>query len=154
MIRRPPRSTRTDTLFPYTTLFRSWLLESVSTGLLTATISCAQSTSDAYARAGVRAARSSVIANGIDTERFRPGSPDEIARTRQSLGIPVSAPVVIYAARFDPMKNPDLFLRSVARHARPHPETHYVLCGAGTTGANPTSEEPTVRAEWVNTRRT
>src|SRR3546814_7846769 len=25
MIRRPPRSTPTDTLFPYTTLFRSWL---------------------------------------------------------------------------------------------------------------------------------
>src|SRR3546814_13469225 len=24
MIRRPPRSTRTDTRFPYTTLFRSW----------------------------------------------------------------------------------------------------------------------------------
>src|SRR3546814_7715527 len=29
MIRRPPRSTRTDTLFPYTTLFRSM---SASTG--------------------------------------------------------------------------------------------------------------------------
>src|SRR3546814_2677032 len=27
MIRRPPRSTRTDTLFPYTTLFRSLPLE-------------------------------------------------------------------------------------------------------------------------------
>src|SRR3546814_18568391 len=27
MIRRPPRSTRTDTLFPYTTLFRSTPLE-------------------------------------------------------------------------------------------------------------------------------
>src|SRR3546814_4513892 len=27
MIRRPPRSTRTDTLFPYTTLFRSLLLQ-------------------------------------------------------------------------------------------------------------------------------
>src|SRR3546814_17724646 len=26
MIRRPPRSTRTDTLFPYTTLFRSHLV--------------------------------------------------------------------------------------------------------------------------------
>src|SRR3546814_5995366 len=25
MIRRPPRSTRTDTLVPYTTLFRSWV---------------------------------------------------------------------------------------------------------------------------------
>src|SRR3546814_10958316 len=28
MLRRPPRSTRTDTLFPYTTLFRSSLLGS------------------------------------------------------------------------------------------------------------------------------
>src|SRR3546814_15441223 len=28
MIRRPPRSTRTDTLFPYTTLFRSFRQES------------------------------------------------------------------------------------------------------------------------------
>src|SRR3546814_19137524 len=27
MIRRPPRSTRTDTLFPYTTLFRSAMAE-------------------------------------------------------------------------------------------------------------------------------
>src|SRR3546814_15752175 len=35
MIRRPPRSTRTDTLFPYTTLFRSNLmgmLDSPSSG--------------------------------------------------------------------------------------------------------------------------
>src|SRR3546814_18612386 len=30
MIRRPPRSTRTDTLFPYTTLFRSFLAESLA----------------------------------------------------------------------------------------------------------------------------
>src|SRR3546814_13335461 len=44
MIRRPPRSTRTDTLFPYTTLFRSrhagkawarWLAAVVRTGRLT-----------------------------------------------------------------------------------------------------------------------
>src|SRR3546814_9534051 len=30
MLRRPPRSTRTDTLFPYTTLFRSELAEAVA----------------------------------------------------------------------------------------------------------------------------
>src|SRR3546814_9144577 len=30
MIRRPPRSTRTDTLFPYTTLFRSSLSRSLA----------------------------------------------------------------------------------------------------------------------------
>src|SRR3546814_3215958 len=33
MIRRPPRSTRTDTLFPYTTLFRSSLVESLFHGV-------------------------------------------------------------------------------------------------------------------------
>src|SRR3546814_7181564 len=33
MIRRPPRSTRTDTLFPYTTLFRSgWEFENAGEG--------------------------------------------------------------------------------------------------------------------------
>src|SRR3546814_11763048 len=30
MIRRPPRSTRTDTLFPYTTLFRSYRRRTLS----------------------------------------------------------------------------------------------------------------------------
>src|SRR3546814_1920233 len=33
MIRRPPRSTRTDTLFPYTTLFRSCPVLAVDGGL-------------------------------------------------------------------------------------------------------------------------
>src|SRR3546814_3052001 len=32
MIRRPPRSTRTDTLFPYTTLFRSGILPPAAPG--------------------------------------------------------------------------------------------------------------------------
>src|SRR3546814_18209386 len=36
MIRRPPRSTRTDTLFPYTTLFRSVFSE-IGSGRLTGT---------------------------------------------------------------------------------------------------------------------
>src|SRR3546814_4263639 len=35
MIRRPPRSTRTDTLFPYTTLFRSGAGEALSQPLRT-----------------------------------------------------------------------------------------------------------------------
>src|SRR3546814_18105193 len=39
MILRPPRSTRTDTLFPYTTLFRSLGLTTVEGGWLTAVYS-------------------------------------------------------------------------------------------------------------------
>src|SRR3546814_1200938 len=33
MLRRPPRSTRTDTLFPYTTLFRSQVLRGMFEGV-------------------------------------------------------------------------------------------------------------------------
>src|SRR3546814_6117157 len=46
MLRRPPRSTRTDTLFPYTTLFRSRLIAvAVAALTLTAGQAFAQDTS-------------------------------------------------------------------------------------------------------------
>src|SRR3546814_11093919 len=45
MIRRPPRSTRTDTLFPYTTLFRSRQRMAVAPG-------CAEMGIDALAHIG------------------------------------------------------------------------------------------------------
>src|SRR3546814_17538166 len=38
MIRRPPRSTRTDTLFPYTTLFRSFVTAAVARGDIEETV--------------------------------------------------------------------------------------------------------------------
>src|SRR3546814_5468451 len=41
MIRLPPRSTRTDTLFPYTTLFRSWLSAQRKTGKTTILVNMA-----------------------------------------------------------------------------------------------------------------
>lgn len=114
-----------------------WLADAAATGLLTATISCAESTSDAYARAANLTTAQWVITNGIDTESFRPGTADEIAETRSGLGIPADAHVVVFAARFDAMKNPGLFLRAVAAHARRRPGAHYVLCGAGMTWENP-----------------
>src|SRR3546814_20451588 len=61
MRRRPPRSTRTDTLFPYTTLFRSGLSVSRSEGKdWRATPASAAATGDALAKfvQAWRAARS------------------------------------------------------------------------------------------------
>jgi glycosyltransferase involved in cell wall biosynthesis len=113
-----------------------WLVEATATGLVTATVSCAESTSDAYARVGVGAGSRYVIDNGIDTDRFRPGSPIEIAATRARVGIPDGAPVVMFAARFDAMKDPGLFLRALSIHADRRPDGHYVLCGAGMTWDN------------------
>src|SRR3546814_17430148 len=57
MIRRPPRSTRTDTLFPYTTLFRSttiarirWLDWPVASGSLRVPQGPAQEVLDQWQR--------------------------------------------------------------------------------------------------------
>jgi len=113
-----------------------WLTDAAATGAVSATISCAASTSDAYARAGVAAAEAWIIDNGIDTRRFRPGTRLERRRIRAGLGIPESAAVVLLAARFDAMKDPGLFLAAVARHARRSPGTHYVMCGSGMTREN------------------
>lgn len=114
-----------------------WLTDAAGSGAVTATISCAESTSLAYARAGVAAREARVIDNGIDTRRFRPGTRVQRRRIRASLGIPDSAPVVLLAARFDAMKDPGLFLRAVAAHARRAPGAHYVMCGSGMTADNP-----------------
>nr|WP_166786962.1 glycosyltransferase [Cryobacterium sinapicolor] len=45
-------------------------------------------------------------------------------------------PVVVFAARFDVMKDHGLFLRSVALHPLDRPEAHYLVCGAGMTLEN------------------
>src|SRR3546814_4661715 len=54
MIRRPPRSTRTDTLFPYTTLVRSWLVYKIEScfsclncSIIPSTLSTMSGSSDA-----------------------------------------------------------------------------------------------------------
>src|SRR3546814_16923241 len=59
MILRPPRSTRTDTLFPYTTLFRSFRADAV--GL--------------RGRAGLRCPRASP--RGVRPASFAPGRRDD-----------------------------------------------------------------------------
>ena len=113
-----------------------WLTEAAATGLVTATISCAESTHNAYTRLAHLDTARYVIANGIDTDRFRPGNAREMASMRLHLGIPIDARVVVFAARFDAMKNPAAFLRAVAAHSRRSPGTHYVMCGAGMSAAN------------------
>jgi glycosyltransferase involved in cell wall biosynthesis len=114
----------------------TWLGDAATRGIVTAGISCAASTSDAYAAFFAPATRQFVIGNGVDTDRFRPGTRAERCATRRLLEIPAAAPVVVFAARFDAMKDPGLFLRSVVVHARRRPETHYLLCGAGMTTEN------------------
>src|SRR3546814_3353164 len=69
MIRRPPRSTRTDTLFPYTTLFRS-----PGTRPL-----------EAHARGQAIAASEDIIGGRIGVPRVQRGRADIVADQRRIL---------------------------------------------------------------------
>src|SRR3546814_79174 len=84
MIRRPPRSTRTDTLFPYTTLFRS---TTQGTHYGNWTISCAQyrtyslcDRADTH-RLGGLSATQATVASGADAIWLVPSYDDAAARS-------------------------------------------------------------------------
>src|SRR3546814_895202 len=59
MIRRPPRSTRTDTLFPYTTLFRSSNVVAVERNF--ASVQFIRQTVETLAAPGLQAIRADVF---------------------------------------------------------------------------------------------
>src|SRR3546814_16882576 len=73
MIRQPPRSTSTDTLFPSTTLFRSGVIQSVTDSLISAA--------------------DSVLAFSEDTEAMK-GALDGISTAAEYLAVAVGARLV------------------------------------------------------------
>jgi hypothetical protein len=111
------------------------LRAAVDAGTIGALVCCAESTRDAYRAAGIPAGLFEVIPNGVDLRRFRS---DRRARAqlRRTLGIEPDAPVIAFAARYDPMKNVPLFLAAAAAFLRARPNAHVLMCGAGMTAAN------------------
>lgn len=111
------------------------LHEAVRSGAIGALVCCAESTRDAYRAAGIPAGLLEVIPNGVDLRRFRPDLRSR-RQLRVSLGIPDDAPVVVFAARYDGMKNVPLFLAAAAIFLARQPDAHIIMCGAGMTPAN------------------
>jgi len=112
------------------------LREAAASGRLAAAVCCAESARDAYAAAGVPAELLHVIPNGVDLRRFKP-SRRARSTVRAALGIPAEAPVVVFAARYDTMKNVPLFLAAARAFLDVRPDGHVLMCGAGMTCANP-----------------
>ena len=63
---------------------------------------------------GFEASRMVVIANGIDSDLFRP-NPASRQEARQEFGIPLDAPLIICPARVDPMKDHTSFLKAIEK---------------------------------------
>jgi glycosyltransferase involved in cell wall biosynthesis len=77
------------------------------------------------------AARVAMIRNGIDTDRFRPATPEERAEARAVLGCPPATLVVAVVARLDPMKDHPAFLQALAIAAETTPHIVGLIVGDG-----------------------
>lgn len=113
----------------------STLLKFQETAKIRTVVFCAEASRDAYKEVGLKEELFAVIPNGIDLIRFQR---DETARVevREENGIPLDAPVVMIAARFDPMKNIPLFLQGASKLLAAQPDAHFILCGTGLTWEN------------------
>jgi glycosyltransferase involved in cell wall biosynthesis len=112
------------------------LRRAVAQGRISAAVCCAESTRVAYRAAGVPAGLLLVIPNGVDLDRFRPVSPERRSALRRALGLPTPAAVVLFAARYDAMKNVPLLLASARRFLAARADGQVLMCGAGMGEAN------------------
>lgn len=90
---------------------------------------------------GYTTARTVVIPNGVDTQRFRPDG-ERRAATRSVFGFAKNAVVVGMVARVDPVKDHDTFLRVAAQLAARDASIRFLLVGTGTEEG--TAGKPTV----------
>src|SRR3546814_13073950 len=85
MIRRPPRSTRTDSLFPYTTLFRSLAMLITSLGMTLVDVHLGHAPSTASAYLFLAVAGTGALMLGSATDALRRSS-DRVAEQNVYLG--------------------------------------------------------------------
>jgi glycosyltransferase involved in cell wall biosynthesis len=69
--------------------------------------------------------------NPVDTDYFRPCSPEERAQCRRELGVGVDTPVVVFIGRLDHQKKLPWLLGAFARVVRERPEAVLAMIGDG-----------------------
>lgn len=112
------------------------LQRAVDRGRVLGCVATAEAARQAYIAQGIPGEIIHLVRNGIDLERFKPSAEDR-QRVRRVCDIPEDAPVVAFAARFDPMKDIPLFLESVRIFLSEVAEARVLMCGAGMTLTNP-----------------
>src|SRR3546814_20231173 len=130
MIRRPPRSTRTDTLFPYTTLFRSGVVARAALAFERRCIAGFDQTSSispAMCRKLVAKGRTPTTVHELrNWASVAPiGGRDSTFRERWSIRTPH---VILYSGRIAKKQGIEIVV-DVARRLRDRTEITFVLCG-------------------------
>jgi glycosyltransferase involved in cell wall biosynthesis len=70
------------------------------------------------------------LANGVDTDRFKPVSAGEKAECRRQLNLPYIK-IITYAGRLEPGKGVEILLAAWEKVYREFPETHLLVLGEG-----------------------
>ena len=86
---------------------------------------------DELLAAGVAPEKIAHLPHGVDTERFRPASPDERAALKARLGLPGTSLVVTYTGRLLRGKGLEALVGAFAAVAARHPAAHLLLVGSG-----------------------
>ncbi len=84
------------------------------------------------AKRGIQESKLTFIANGIDTETFKPGIIDQDLRC--NWGISFEEHIIGMVARFDPMKDHTTFISAAALVHSEFPSLRFVLVGEGPAG--------------------
>jgi glycosyltransferase involved in cell wall biosynthesis len=82
---------------------------------------------DEIVAAGVAPERVRTIPHGVDTDRFRPATPEEKAELRRRLGLPAEACIVIFTGRLLRGKGLEALVEAFQS-----PPAHLVIVGSGT----------------------
>ncbi|MBU6226769.1 MAG: glycosyltransferase family 4 protein [Acidobacteria bacterium] len=82
-------------------------------------------------RAAGRELPTTVVAPGVDTDRFRVLDDDARRAARERFGIPIDAELIVGVSRLVPRKGFDTAIAAVARMARARPNLELVIAGAG-----------------------
>lgn len=87
--------------------------------------------SEARRVAGDRTPPVTVIAPGVDTERFRPLTEDERRTARERFGLPVDAELVVGVSRLVPRKGFDVLIAAAGELRASHPDLLVAIGGGG-----------------------
>src|SRR3546814_17201770 len=138
MIRRPPRSTRTDTLFPYTTLFRSALWRDIDSSTITESARLALLSEIA----GAMRAQIADLIRSLPTGKL-PGGGLELLQP----GVSRLADEVDRLLRTETIRRTDTTAEHLAALGAPPERTERALAPSKMEGAVG-AEERRVRQEW------
>ena len=120
-----------------TTLPLAKLCGRISSSMPVRILSCSEQGRRVHEELGYDAGKMLVIPNGFDLSHYNP-QPDAREFCETHFGISKTAEALAVVGRYHPQKDHKTFLTAAGIVAKRFPDLHFILCGDGVTGENPT----------------